>query len=62
MRWVCILIVWNNLFESTYGARVRYYGVSGQAISLPETGFLLNPTVSPCNRNLGYLVVARNFH
>ena len=62
IRLVCILIVWNNLLESTYATRVPVYGVSRQAISPPETGFLLNPTVSPCNRNLGYLVIAKNFY
>ena len=60
MRWVCILIVCNSLFEPTYAARVHHYGVSRQTSSLLETGFLLNPTVSPCNRNLGYLVIGRN--
>ena len=55
-------LAWNGSFDYIYATRVHFYGLSRQAISVPENGFLLNPTVSPCNRKLGYLVIAKNFH
>ena len=55
-------LAWNGSFDYTYATRVHYYGLSRQVISVPEAGFLVNPTVSRCNRKLGYLVIAKNFH
>ena len=55
-------LAWNGSFDYIYATRVHYYGLSRQVISVPEAGFLLNPTVSPRNRKLGPLVIAKNFH
>ena len=55
-------LAWNCSFDYIYATRVHYYGLSRQVISVPEAGFLLNPTVSPRNRKLGPLVIAKNFH
>ena len=55
-------LAWNGSFDYIYATRVHYYGLSRQVISVPEAGFLLNPTVSPRNRKLGHFVIARNFH